>query len=98
MKKTIRLDNGLIVTVVDADSVASDLTPEDAEMDYRAREAVAAAIHRAKVCKKPIARYDPKSKQVYVEMPNGERIYHITNRLVSTSLVQKGTPWHLKTN
>ena len=48
---------------------------ESIEMDYRAEEAVKAALHRAKVCKKPIARYDMDTKRAYIEYPNGERKY-----------------------
>ena len=45
-------------------------------MDYRAQEAVKAAPHRAKVCKKPIASYDMDTKRAYIEYPNGERKYY----------------------
>ena len=38
-------------------------------------EAVKAALHRAKVCKKPVARYDMDTKRAYIEYPNGERKY-----------------------
>lgn len=51
------------------------ISESDAEMDYRAEEAVKAALHRAKVCKKPIARYDMDTKRAYIEYPNGERKY-----------------------
>lgn len=52
------------------------ISESDAEMDYRAEEAVKAALHRAKVCKKPIARYDMDTKRAYIEYPNGERKYY----------------------
>ncbi len=39
------------------------ISESDAEMDYRAEEAVKAALHRAKVCKKPVARYDMDTKK-----------------------------------
>ena len=51
------------------------ISESDAEMDYRAEEAVKAALHRAKVCKKPIARYDMDTKRAYIEYPNGDRKY-----------------------
>ncbi len=51
------------------------LTESDKEMDRRAQAAVKAAIERAKIMKKPIARYDVEKKQVYLEYPNGDRDY-----------------------
>lgn len=53
----------------------SALTENEREMDMRAREAVKAAIKKAKVCKKPIARYDAKAHRAYLEYPNGEKVY-----------------------
>lgn len=53
----------------------SALTENEREMDMRAREAVEAAIKKAKVCKKPIARYDAKTRRAYLEYPNGEKVY-----------------------
>ena len=44
-------------------------------MDARAVEAVKAAIHKAKICKKPIAGYDKEKKAAYEEYANGERKY-----------------------
>lgn len=52
-----------------------ELTPSEIEMDKRAVEAVRAAIHKAKVCGKPIARYDSVLKRAYIEYPNGDRKY-----------------------
>ena len=51
------------------------LTENDKEMDYRARKAVEMAIEKARICKKPIARYDAETKRAYLEYPNGEREY-----------------------
>ena len=53
----------------------SSLTENEREMDMRAREAVKAAIKKAKVCKKPIARYDAKARRAYLEYPDGEKVY-----------------------
>lgn len=47
------------------------LTPEDKEMDERAAAAVAAALQKAKVCKKPIAKYDAETNRAYLEYPDG---------------------------
>lgn len=51
------------------------ITVQDAEMDKRAREAVKSAVAKAKVCSKPIAKYDITTKRVYLEYSNGEKKY-----------------------
>lgn len=75
MSITIKLNGNRSVTVVSAESSEAAITPNDAEMDVRAKEAVKSAINRAKTCKKPIARYDRESKRAYIETANGEKIY-----------------------
>ena len=75
MNKTIKLPDNRVVTVVSPENAAAAISPSDAEMDYRAREAVKAAIHKAKVCKKPIAKYDVVTKRAYIETADGEKIY-----------------------
>ena len=49
------------------------ITDSDREMDFRANEAVEAALRKAKVCKKPIAKYDIMTKTAYLEYPDGRR-------------------------
>lgn len=71
----ITLSNGMTVKVVPPEEYRDFISESDAEMDYRVEEAVKAALHRAKVCKKPIARYDMDTKRAYIEYPNGERKY-----------------------
>lgn len=44
-------------------------------MDKRAAYAVKAAIKKAKVCKKPIAKYDAVQKKAYIEYANGTKKY-----------------------
>lgn len=66
--------SGRVIQIVASDD-KSTLTASDQEMDRRATEAVKAAIHRAKVCNKPIAGYDSESQRAYLEYPNGERKY-----------------------
>lgn len=44
-------------------------------MDIRASEAVKVAIRKAKICKKPIAKYDVVKKKAYIEYANGEIKY-----------------------
>ena len=75
MSRTIKLNGNRSVTVVSAESSETAITPNDAEMDIRAKEAVKSAINRAKTCKKPIARYDRESRRAYIETANGEKIY-----------------------
>lgn len=48
---------------------------KDKEMDARATKAVKSAIEKAEFCKKPVAKYDIKTKKVYVEYSAGERKY-----------------------
>ena len=64
------------VRVVTPDNISVDeLTPEDKELDERASAAVKSAIKKAKICKKPIAKYDSRKKKAYLKMPNGEKKY-----------------------
>lgn len=51
------------------------LTDSDREMDLRATAAVEAAIKKAQICKKPIARYDVETRTAYLEYPDGRREY-----------------------
>lgn len=44
-------------------------------MDSRATAAVRSAIDKAKVCKKPVAKYDPVTKKAYVEYADGVKKY-----------------------
>lgn len=75
MSRTIKLNDNRSVTIVSAESSKAAITPNDAEMDARAKEAVKSAINRAKTCKKPIARYDKSSKRAYIENADGDKIY-----------------------
>ncbi|WP_164516817.1 hypothetical protein [Clostridium transplantifaecale] len=42
-------------------------------MDARATQAVKAALAKAEFFKKPVAKYDLKTKRVYVEYADGEK-------------------------
>jgi len=44
-------------------------------MDYRARKAVKAAINRAEICKKPIAKYDSVNRKAYLQNADSKKIY-----------------------
>lgn len=48
------------ITVVDAKSKQSVLSPSDIKMDELAKVAVKTAIKKARICNKPVATYDPK--------------------------------------
>lgn len=75
MSRTIKLRDNRLVTIVPADSSRSAISENDAEMDLRVREAVKFAINRAKICKKPIAKYDRIRKRAYIETADGEKKY-----------------------
>lgn len=65
----------LSVKVVHPSKQGTSISARDAEMDVRATQAVKAALMKAKVCQKPIAKYDLATKRAYVEYANGERRY-----------------------
>lgn len=75
MHNILKLKDNRIVTVVSANCSATDISQSDAEMDTRVREAVQAAIHKAKICKKPIAGYDRIIQRAYIETADGKRQY-----------------------
>ena len=64
------------VHVVTPDEVGEmNITPEDQDMDRRVKAAVDSAIKKAKVCKKPIAKYDIRKKKAYLLDSDGVRKY-----------------------
>lgn len=72
--KTMKV-NGYTMQYVEAHERDKYLTDGDREMDLRATAAVEAAIQKAKICKKPIARYDVETKEAYLEYPDGTKKY-----------------------
>ena len=74
MSKVINI-NGMAVKVIDNTEKQETLSQDDKDMDIRAKEAVKAALEKAKVCKKPIARYDIETKRAYIEDAEGNRRY-----------------------
>ena len=66
---------GLAVRVAPKRKGEYKKSKEDAEMDKRVEFAVKSAIAKAKVCKKPIAKYDLKTKRAYLEYPSGAKRY-----------------------
>lgn len=63
------------IKVIDYAQHSDYISDADAEMDKRAIAAVRAAISKAEVCKKPIAKYDINRKQAYLEYPDGRKEY-----------------------
>lgn len=63
-----------IVNVISRNSKKS-ISENDSEMDKRATYAVKAAIKKAKICKKPVAKYDAAQKKAYIEYANGTKKY-----------------------
>lgn len=72
-----KVGNISVKVVTDADSLRKNhlISESDAEMDDRATAAVRSAIDKAKICKKPIAKYDMVTKRAYVEYADGEKEY-----------------------
>lgn len=64
-----------LIKVVMPSEVENILTPNEIEMDIRALEAVKAAILKAEICKKPVAKYDMESKRAYLQYPDGRKVY-----------------------
>ena len=67
--------NQFCIKVVMPAEVETVLTPNEIEMDIRAREAVKAAILKAEICKKPVAKYDMESRRAYLQYPDGRKVY-----------------------
>jgi hypothetical protein len=51
------------------------LSDGEVEMDNRASYAVKAAVKKAQICKKPVARYDAERRKAYMEFADGDRQY-----------------------
>ncbi len=76
MEKSIVMIGKMKVKIVSPENIGDEkIDIEDQDMDKRAVAAVKSAIKKAKVCNKPIAKYDARSKKAYVLMPDGEKKY-----------------------
>lgn len=75
MDETVKKVGDFTIRIINSDNQIAELTPEDQEMDKRAKAAVKSAINKAKVCQKPIAKYDARKKKAYVILPNGDKEY-----------------------
>ncbi len=74
-KDVIKVGNMKVHVITDENRGCDNLSEEELDMDKRAKAAVNAAIQRAKVCNKPIAKYDARKKKAYLLYPNGEKQY-----------------------
>ena len=76
-ESTIKLSGKTIkvISSEDASSTRAHISKRDAEMDRRAVAAVRAAIDKAKICQKPICRYEPASDRAYLEYADGRKEY-----------------------
>ena len=70
MAKVVNL-KGMTIKVIDAQEKDAFLTQDDKDMDIRATAAVSSALNKAKICGKPIARYDTVTHRVYIENADG---------------------------
>lgn len=75
MEKVVRVNERHTIKVVSPDMKRVVITSSDADMDNRARHAVHSALDKAKVCNKPIAKYDTEAKKAYIEYPDGTKKY-----------------------
>lgn len=80
VKKEIRINDKTVIKVIKKGVSNSKLVEEgiissnDAEMDSRARTAVSSEKRKARICKKPIAVYDKKTKEAYMVDSEGKRV------------------------
>ena len=79
IKHVVKIDNMEVKVakkrVANAELLESGiLSPDDADMDKRARQAVSSAKRKAKVCNKPLAVYDKKEKAPYFVDSNGKLV------------------------
>lgn len=63
------------INVVSFDSRDQMISSQESEMDRRAICAVKAAVEKAVVCKKPVAKYDVKAKKAYIQYADGKIKY-----------------------
>lgn len=62
------------IKVIPESNRESYTTDLEKDMDYRAKQAVRAAVSKAEVCKKPVAKYDIATKTAYLQYPDGSRV------------------------
>lgn len=67
-------DKNRSIKIVHSSERNKFISKNDEEMDARAIQAVKAALHKAEFCKKPIAKFDVKTRTAYVEYPDGRKV------------------------
>ena len=78
MPDNIKKIGNMTVKIISGDDISLQrelISSNDAEMDRRAVAAVQSAIDKAKICKKPVARYDVATKRAFLEYANGRIQY-----------------------
>lgn len=75
MDKFLNLNNGYKIKVISPANQRISISDNDDEMDIRVKQAVKAAIDKAHICNKPIARYDVKTQKAYIEYTDGRKEY-----------------------
>ena len=78
MKYSVKKIGNMSVKVIineDMSSCEGSIRSSHAQMDNRPAAAVKSALYRAKVCKKPVARYDVATKRAFLEFADGSRKY-----------------------
>ena len=63
------------IKVISSQNQNEYISLADKEMDKRATEAVKSAVAKAEIWKKPVAKYDIKTRKVYVKYANGKKKY-----------------------
>ena len=74
MDKILKVNNRTVKVILPEQKAAA-LSDSDKNMDMRVKSAVAAAVNKAIVCQKPIAKYDVKSQKAYIEYTDGKIKY-----------------------
>ena len=78
MSESVKKIGNMKIRVVSSNELSLKnkiISSRDAEMDRRAIAAVQSAIDKAKICQKPIAKYDVETKRAFVEYADGSIQY-----------------------
>ena len=67
-------ENNRLIRIVHSSERNCFISENDVEMDARAIQAVKAALDKAEICKKPIAKFDVETRTAYVEYPDGRKV------------------------
>ncbi|MBE6101780.1 MAG: hypothetical protein E7200_06735 [Selenomonas ruminantium] len=78
MSESVKKIGNMKVRVISSNELSLKnkiISSRDVEMDRRATAAVQSAIDKAKICQKPIAKYDVETKRAFVEYADGSIKY-----------------------